>query len=135
MNGLREQLRDSLIESSKHRAAKGGDVPCALCEVTSRPLAFHMLEVSIDEGARFPKGFVPMSASLGRVRGSFPICNVCAPPCKTCQLPIPTEKVMELGHRLPALTGNGICQHMQFGLFVSALFKRLFGLGRFRRKH
>lgn len=131
MSDLREQLRSGLIESYKHRPAKGS--PCALCGATARPLAFHILELSIDEGTHYPKGFVPMSASRGRVRGSFPICNVCAPPCKQCQLPLPTEKVLELGHQLHAHAGSGICQHMHFGLFASALFKRLLGRGRFRK--
>lgn len=133
MSDLREQIRNELVESFKHRPSKDG-ASCALCGNASRPLAFHMLELSINEGTHPPNGFAPMSVSRGRVRGSFPICNVCAPPCKQCQLPIPTEKVMELGYRLSAKTGNGICQHIQFGLLLSALFKRLFGLGRFRRK-
>jgi hypothetical protein len=132
MSDLREQLRKDLIESYRHRAA--GDAACALCGNTTRPLAFHMLEASFSEGNQTPDGFVPMSASRGRVSGSFPICNVCSPPCKKCGLPVPTEKVLELGYRLKARSGNGVCQHIQFGLFLSAILKRLFGIGRFGRR-
>ena len=41
---------------------------------------------------------------------------------------------MELGHKLHANTGNGICQHVQMGLLFSAIFKRLFKIGRFSGK-
>lgn len=126
----RDRMRQLLIESFKHRTEPG--TSCALCGLDSRPLAFHMLEASFTEGDHLPTNFVPMSASNGRVRGSFPICNKCAPACHKCQLPIPTERVLELRHRLGASTGNGICQDMQLGLFVQAIFKRLFKIGRFR---
>lgn len=41
---------------------------------------------------------------------------------------------MELGHRLNATNGNGVCQDIQIVLLVGAVFKRLFGLGRFANK-
>ena len=131
MSNLREELRQGLIASYKHRQASGAQ--CALCGDHSRPLAFHILEASFPEGSSTPAGFVPMSASMGRLRGSYPICSKCAPACKKCGLPIPTEKALELGHKLKAATGNGICQDMQFGLFVQAIFKRIFGIGRFAK--
>ena len=132
MSDLKEQLRKGLIESYMHRVA--GGVSCALCGNTTRPLAFHIIEASFSEGTQTPNGFVPMATSRGRVSGSFPICDVCSPPCKKCSLPIPTEKVMELGHHLKARNGIGVCQHIQFGLLISAIFKRLFGIGRFGRR-
>ncbi len=98
MNDMREQLRQELLDSYKHRIEK--DCACAICGKANVPLAFHMLEASFNEGDNLPESFVPMSASRGRIRGSYPICTSCAPACKKCQLPIPTEKVMELGHRL-----------------------------------
>lgn len=131
MSNLREDLRQGLIASYKHRPADRAS--CALCGDRSRPLAFHILEASFNEGSSTPSGFVPMSASMGRLRGSFPICSKCAPPCKKCGLPIPTEKVLELGYKLKTSTGNGTCQDIQFGLFVTAIFKRLFGIGRFSK--
>ena len=132
MSSMKDQIRDGLLDSYRHRAANGAS--CALCGNNSRSLAFHMLEASFNEGTSLPKAFTPMSASMGRVRGSFPICDTCAPSCKKCQLPIPTEKVMELGHSLTAVIGNGTCQDIQPGLFVVAFFKSLFGIGRFARK-
>lgn len=132
MSDFRERLRQSLLDSYKHRIEK--DFACAICGKTNSPLAFHMLEASFNEGHNLPSSFVPMSSSRGRVRGSYPICSFCAPECKKCQLPIPTEKVMELGQKLHARTGNGICQHFQMGIFFSAIFKRLFKMGRFSGK-
>jgi hypothetical protein len=129
MNELKDTLRQGLLESFKPRISE--DSACALCGKTNAPLAFHMLESSYNEGDNLPKSFVPMSASRGRVRGSFPICTSCAPACKKCQLPIPTEKVLELGHMLHAKTGNGICQHVQMKLLFSVMLKRLFKIGRF----
>lgn len=131
MSTSREQLPAALIESYKHRAGDGAS--CALCGATSLPLAFHALEASFDEGSATPNGFVPMSASRGRVRGSYPLCTKCAPPCSKCQLPRPSERILEFGYKLGAKQGIGMCEHIQFGLFVQALFKRLFGLGRFRK--
>jgi hypothetical protein len=132
MSTLREQLRKALLASYTHRFSEG--TSCALCGASSRPLAFHMLEASIYGGAQPPTGFVPMAGTPGRVRGSFPICTHCAPPCKKCGLPIPTEKVLELRHRLKASTGVGVCQDIQWRLFAAALLKRLLGIGRFSRK-
>lgn len=132
MSDFREQLRQGLLDSYKYRLEK--NCSCAICEKTNIPLAFHMLEASFNEGDNLPKSFVPMSSSRGRVRGSYPICSSCVPACKKCQLPMPTEKVMELGHKLNAITGNGLCQHIQIGLLFSAIFKRIFKIGRFGSK-
>ncbi len=129
MNGFRDHIRQGLLDSYRHRIEKG--CTCAKCGKSNTQLAFHILEASFNEGANFPTSFVPMSSSRGRVKGSYPICASCAPACKKCNLPIPTEKVMELGYTLHTKTGNGICQHVQLGLLFSALFKRLFRIGRF----
>jgi hypothetical protein len=132
MSDFRDQLRQSLLDSYKHKIEK--DCACAMCGKTNTPLAFHMLEASFNEGEKLPKSFVPMSSSRGRVRGSYPICSSCAPACKKCQLPIPTEKIMELRMTLHAKTANGICQHVHMGLLFCAIFKRLFKIGRFASK-
>ena len=132
MNDIREGLRQCLLDSYKHRTEKG--CACAICGKVNVLLAFHVLEASFNEGDNLPQSFVPMSASRGRIRGSYPVCTSCAPVCKKCQLPIPTEKVMGLGHKLHARTGNGVCQHIQMGLLFSAIFKRLFKIGRFSNK-
>jgi len=128
-NHDREKIRQALLDSYKHRIEK--DCACALCGKENIPLAFHILESSFDEGSKMPLFFVPMSSSRGRVRGSYPICNSCAPACNKCQLPIPTDKVMEFGYKLRVETANGICQHIQMRLLLLAIFKRVFRIGRF----
>ena len=133
MSDFRGQLRQGLLDSYKHRVADGN--ACAKCGKTDAPLAFHVLEASFNEGEALPQSFVSMSSSNGRIRGSYPICSSCAPPCKKCQVPVPTEKVLEFGSKLNAQTGNGLCgEHIYFGLFFLALFKRLFNIGRFSKK-
>lgn len=129
MDNYRESIRKSLLESYKHRIET--QCSCSMCGKKNLPLAFHMLEASFVEGADFPSSFVPMSSSFKVVHGSYPICISCAPKCKKCGLPVPSEKIMEFGHQLNADYGNGMCEHIQFGLFISALFKRLFKIGRF----
>lgn len=131
MSDLRDELRQGLIESYKHRPANGAQ--CVLCGDRAKPLAFHILEASFPEGKSTPVGFVSVSASMGRLRGSYPICSKCAPACKKCGLPVPTEKALELGHKLKAAIGNGICQDLRLGLFIQAMLKRIFGAGRFAK--
>jgi hypothetical protein len=128
----RNELKDGLTASYKHRDGEGS--ACAICGNTSRPLAFHVLGDTFDETSNIPDIFVPMSSSMGKVKGSYPICNYCAPACKKCGLPLPTEKVLEYGHNLSAKPGLGLCAHIKWGLFFSALFKRLFKIGRFGNK-
>lgn len=127
----RESIRQQLHEGYRHRSADG--VACALCGEKGIALAFHMLERSYAEQERRDHRFVPMSASRGRVRGSFPICVGCAPPCRSCDLPIPSEDLLELGHTLGASTGVGVCNHVQWRLLVHSLLKRALRRGRFNR--
>lgn len=124
---IAEQLRKDFM----HRTSD--DSSCAICGSASRPLAFHILERSYSQGAATPKGFVPMSMSMGAVRGVFPICDRCAPACSSCGLPIATERALEFGKAVDARTGNGVCrQHIHFGEFAKALFKKALRLGRFK---
>lgn len=126
-NAIAEQLKRDFM----HRPAN--DCSCAMCGASNLPLAFHVLEQSYAQNASTPKGFVPMSMSMGAVRGVFPVCTSCAPACSSCGLPIPTEKVLEFGKAINARTGNGMCnQHIHFGEFAKALFKRTFRMGRFK---
>src|SRR6266849_5145974 len=127
LDGLRAELRKSFM----HRMA--ADCSCAICGSRTRPLAFHILENSFPENAALPLGFVPMSKSMGYVRGAFPICNKCAPPCAKCSLPIPTEKALEFGHKASSHIGSGVCQHVHTAGFVVALLKKSLGLGRFKK--
>lgn len=132
MSSLKDQLRQGLLDSYKHRIDK--DCSCAICGKTKVPLAFHVLEAEFNEGVTLSRGFVPMSASRGRIRGSYPLCDSCAPPCRKCNLPIPTERVLDYGHNIGASNGNGICQHIKFGQFFLAITKRIFKLGRFGKR-
>ena len=132
MDDHREKMRQGLLDSYKHRLEPNAH--CALCGNTTHPLAFHILEGSLNEGIQFPKGFFPMSVSNGRIRGSFPICDCCAPPCKKCKLPIPREKVLEFGYRTGAQKGIGICYDINIRVFATAIFKRFFKLGRFENR-
>lgn len=127
-NAIAGQLKKDFM----HRVSE--DCSCAVCGAASRPLAFHVLHRSYAQNASTPKGFVPMSMSMGAVRGSFPVCDGCAPACSNCGLPIATERVLEFGKSVGANTGNGVCsQHIHFGEFAKAIFKRAFKIGRFKK--
>ena len=110
-----DSLRKSLIESFKHRSADG--VSCISCGTTSGRFAFHVLEYMQDDGLAVPSNFVPMSRSRGVTRGSACLCERCCPPCRSCQLPMPsnwvTKMLIELKRRHPHIRfypGNGICR-------------------------
>ena len=128
---LKENIRKGLIDSYRHRITEGHS--CAICRDSQLPLANHALEAYLEDDQKIPEGFVLFSAasSWSRARGSYPVCTSCAPPCKKCGLPITTEKVLKFAHENDATHGQGYCQHMQFGQFLTMLFKRLFRLGRF----
>lgn len=126
------KLAVMLYQSYLHRAS--ADNHCVICGATGTPLAFHVLEKSYYDGANPAAGFVAMSGNSGRLRGSFPVCNRCSPPCRKCKLPVPVERVFELGiTELGAHCGCGVCEHIHLGFFFNVLRKRLFGLGRFKR--
>lgn len=131
LGNLKQQLREQLLQSYRHKLAEG--VACSMCGATGVPLAFNVIEKSIDVGEPTPKGFVPMSSSRGRVRGSFPVCITCAPPCKRCGLPRLSDRLMEFAHATGAPLGSGACEHIQWGALLLGLFRRAFGTGRFAR--
>ena len=116
----RGTIANALNESYKHRELR--DVACALCGSRSKPLALHVISYAQDETAPLPPGFVPQSASRGTIRGAFPVCSTCAPPCAKCQLPIVTASVKAGFQRLydtldsedsPVMWGNGRCEHLR----------------------
>ena len=127
----KEDIRSGLIGSYRHKNSEGGS--CAICRETHLPLANHAVEAYLEDDQKIPEGFVLFSvaSSWSRARGGFPVCTSCAPPCKKCGLPIRTEKVLKFAHENDATHGEGYCRHIQFGQFLTVLFKRLFGLGRF----
>jgi hypothetical protein len=136
--GFRDVIRSSLIESFKHRLPNA-ETACAACGVRNNPLAFHVYQYAQPKDAPFLDGFVPMSASGETLRGTFPLCEKCAPPCRWCGLPTMTNQVRVLFKavtaRLPdpdeyvLLYGNGRCTehiHILQDLkdLVSATFSR-----------
>lgn len=130
MRSMDENLRRSLstmIEAAwKHRPMNG--VACAMCGATSNPIALHVIEYAQPSSASMPQGFVCQSESYGTSRGGFPICSICAPPCRKCALPVVTRGVRRfhdsLKQRLSGTDtslsyGNGFCQHVRlFGVWV-----------------
>ncbi len=127
-----DTLAQQLKKDFMHRMSD--DCSCAVCGAPSLPLAFHVLQRSYSQNTSTPKGFVPMSMSMGAVRGAFPVCNQCAPACSSCELPIATERVLEFGKSVNANIGNGVCrQHIHLGEFSKALVKRALRIGRFKK--
>lgn len=129
MLGFRNKISKVLLESYKHK--NPNDSCCAICGCTDRQLAFHVIEDSFDVGIELPPNFVPLSVSRGKVRGSYPVCSKCSPPCIKCGLPIENEVVMEFSHKINYPTGRGVCRHMHISVLLIAIFKRIFKMGRF----
>lgn len=132
MSDFRERFAKMLHDDYLHK--QHDDLYCALCGKKGGKLALHVIEYTQDINEPLPKYFVPMSSSGGRIRGSFAVCDSCAPACKKCDLPIQTEKVMkfmkqkrkEFQGDYTLMYGNGICRHIQLGLFIKLLIKKLF---------
>lgn len=121
----RNAIREALRESYLHRKAQ--DCACAICGGRDGELAFHVLEKSVKEGTELPGGFVPMSVSMGFVKGSFPVCSKCAPPCSSCKLPIDSPVVLRYGVSVGARLGVGYCRdHVHWRYVLPALVSKLF---------
>lgn len=74
-----------------------------------------------------------MSMSVDETQGVFPVCDLCAPACATCGLPLETEKVLKFKKSVKAQSGAGVCtQHGSgnFGDRLKAMFKRTLKIGR-----
>jgi hypothetical protein len=68
--------------------------------------------------------------TVDAVRGSFPLCDRCAPACPTCGLPMTTAKVLAFQNSVGAKAGKGVCpQHEGLGPRLKAIFKRTFNIG------
>ncbi|MFO1030021.1 MAG: hypothetical protein U1F60_02990 [Planctomycetota bacterium] len=111
-----EELRESLIESYKPRAAD--EVACISCGTASGKFAFHVIEYSHSDATPAPSNLVRMSSSRGFVRGSAILCQKCCPACSSCGLPISSlwidKMVHALSQRYPQITfrrGNGHCRN------------------------
>jgi hypothetical protein len=129
----RNAIAELLIKDSMHKVNNGK--VCSICGDAVRPLAFNMLRNAYPEHVLPPKEFIKMAISYRSIKGVFPVCDKCAPPCKICGLPIPKEKVLEYGYSIGATIGNGICKnHFHVQEFITLILKRIFKLGRFRTK-
>jgi hypothetical protein len=115
-----EAFRQALEESYRHRSVEGER--CALCRSLEVPLAMHVIEFAQPEDEPLLlETMIPMSRSRGSVRGSLGLCEICAPPCGRCQLPIVSKNVLDFLAKLDALRpnsrdyyfglGNGVCEH------------------------
>ena len=137
---LREELRKSLVESYRPRHAEG--TPCAIFRHVGRLVSFHLIEAAGSPADEPPAGCVVMSSrTIGTHagwHGSLPVCVGCAPSCKKCGLPVPTEQVLDvveqarrraLGSQISL--GNGHCRHVRWSSLFVALAKRLLRRGRF----
>lgn len=112
-------LREGLIESYRHRDVAGAT--CCVCGASGVPMAARIIDYAFPVGAKAPDGFISASSSVGTIRGGFPVCVVCAPPCGRCGMPVRTKRVRarfaELSKRLhssnsPLAWGNGSCDHL-----------------------
>lgn len=128
----RLNLAKGLKESFLHRYIE--NTPCAICGELNLKLATHVLQYAQAQNETLPDGFLPMSASGGTIRGCFPICEKCAPPCKRCNLPLPTRKVKEffktkkseLSGDIALYYGNGVCREFNLKLFIEAIIDKAF---------
>lgn len=131
MSDWRDGIREGLLQSFKPRLAE--DTRCSICGKQGLPLAFHAVEYYQDDREPLPDGFVPMSQSsygnFGTIRGSFPVCVKCAPPCALCGLPRYSDSLVKFLRGLESRFnekvhwGNGLCEHFHITDFI----KRLFG--------
>jgi len=122
-NDFREGTRKLLIESYLHRHAN--ECACAMCGRRGVPLAFHVIERSFDNEARdipYEQGFVQFSPPVGYIRGAFPLCTTCAPPCRKCKLPTEPPSVHRFANSVQGKIGLGICKdHLHWFVVVEVI--------------
>lgn len=136
---IRREIAASLHQTYLPTRAPGKC--CIICGNDNADVFLHAIECSFDDSIAFPSNFVPMTRLGNWVRGSFPVCVSCSKPCRKCGISIPSDTLMEkiaaLQKQYPqadVVSGNGICfRHIHLSVFFKALFKRIFGIGRFSR--
>ena len=121
-------MKAGLMDAYRHKPIEGGR--CGFCSGTDGPFCLHVAEFSQSSDAVVIDGFVPMSQSRGRLRGSIPICIKCAPACTKCTLPIVTrwtvgmiEELKRTHGKLSISVGNGWCRHIHLSSWFISLFK------------
>ena len=133
----RKEISNILLESYKARVEE--DATCVICSNKNRPMFFNAIKYYQAENLIHPEIFIPHSGSFGTVRGCFPICTSCVKPCRKCSLPILSENFQEAYIKLKKKypeglnIGNVVCAHMHMSLLFHAIYKRIFGIGRFKK--
>lgn len=113
----RTSIANSIYESHKHRKPDG--TPCSICGVSTRAVASHIIKFCQDEEITDEYG-----THHALVSGGYPICDVCAPACSKCQLPIVTSEVKKLFKKIEKEAeekeagsviswGIGRCEHIR----------------------
>lgn len=110
---IRKQLGDALRAEFKHCLRKG--LVCAKCGTEGRPLAAHVAVFLNGNPGVDSRSWVPQSVSYAPARGGIAVCDLCAPPCKKCELPVLEGKIAKWLTGLPGFTpANGHCtEHMR----------------------
>ncbi|SEJ86441.1 hypothetical protein SAMN05216201_12312 [Pseudomonas linyingensis] len=123
-----EEIAHDPKNALKHQVSDG--CACAMCGATDRPLAFHVLERDYPKDDVAAQGFLVLSMTVDALRGSFPLCDRCAPACPKCGLPVETEQVLAFQNSVGAKLGKGVCpQHEGLGQRLKTVFKRTFNIG------
>lgn len=132
---LRARMRDALLQSYLHRYVD--DCACSMCGQRGVPLAFHVIEKTLDGNVSeipYEQGFVQFSpsvgfffsSSVGYIRGAFPLCTACAPPCKKCKLPTDPLSVHNFAISVQGKIGLGICtEHIHWRYVLEGLAARI----------
>jgi hypothetical protein len=128
-NDFRERIRKGLLESYLHRHV--GECACAMCGRRGIPLAFHVIEKTVSDKSGksvdvpFERGFEPFASvlsSTGYIRGSFPLCAECAPPCSKCKLPTDPPSVHKFAISIQGKIGLGICsEHIHWFVIIEVV--------------
>ena len=122
-NESREGMRTLLLQSYLHR--RENECACAMCGRRDAPLAFHVIERSFDNDAHdipYEQGFVQFQSSAGYIRGAFPLCTTCAPPCRKCNLPTEPPSVHSFAKKVQGKIGLGICsEHIRWYMVVEVI--------------
>lgn len=134
-----------LLEDYKPRMSKDSECVCVVCGLKNKPMYFNAITYFQDANLELPNNFVTKSASMGTVRGCFPICSSCLKPCSKCGFAMKNEVFYEIYHKIHTelkknyyaeglRLGGGLCQHIYLSVFFHSIFKRIFKIGRFKKK-
>ena len=113
-NEARQRIAKALHENYKHKEMHG--IACSICGRTDKSLATQTFVLRQESHLIFPDGFIIQNKWDTDVRGTFPICTDCARPCRKCELPITSKKLIKYYNKIksenPEATVmwlNGIC--------------------------